>query len=481
MDITLWSEMWLGLIVELLVQPLLVHTIAGQMVLDAVLAVLLILVLGHRKLVHGREWWWMVVGTIINWFFLLPFGAFGTTSTIEQLYSLSTFALHVLYVHRRVVVTVLVIIYLLLVWLWLRFGRKWLLSHLATNPWQAPWRQMAIAAIVTAAFWLLLSLVEWHLPDTLSATLWLLYGSLTISYWWMMIMVCFWQLPEQSHVQVRYWFLPLICCGMALLLGSLVLRQQSRPHCNNHPIIIAHRGNDGNNGVPNTLQSLRKTARHHPQFVETDIQRTKDNRFITLHDPTLRKLAGNSGQPSKMNLRALAKQNIHYRQWHTKLTPFHQYYLFAHTHHVPLIVEIKPQRLSDYSTVRKFSQLYPDKYLPHYLIHTVDPLIAKQVSQQTPQIKLGMITPFIVSRLPEWYQFYSADYRTINPVIVNQLHHFHKKVFAWTVDSPAIAIRLKQMGIDGIITNNYSRMYAIINNDDYFLFIQVKGMLLGLL
>lgn len=480
MDITLWSEMWLGLMAELLLQPFLVHTLAGQMLLNVVLAGLLTFVIGHRQSVHGRQWWLMVLATTINWFFLLPFGAFGTTTSIEQLYSLSTFALHVLYVHRRVVVTILVLIYLLLAWLWLHFGRKWLLSHFADHSWRAPWRQAATAVIVTAAGWLLLSLLEWHLPDTISAILWLLFGSLAISYWWMMIMMCFWRLPETTFGHMQ-WQLPLFCILCSLLMGGGVLAQQSKSHCSNHPVVVAHRGNDGNNGVPNTLQSLRKTARRHPQFVETDIQRTKDNRFITLHDPTLRKLTGHGGQAANMSLHSLVKEKINYRQWHTNLTPFRQYYSFAYAHHVPLIVEIKPQSLSKRLTVRKFSQLYPDKYLPHYLIHTVDPLIAQQVSRQTPQIRLGMITPFIVSRLPEWYQFYSTDYRTINPVIVNQLHHFHKKVFAWTVDSPAIAIRLKQMGIDGIITNNYSRMYAIINNDDYFLFIQVKGMLLGLL
>ena len=482
MDIVLWSELWLGLMLELVAQPFLVNNVGEQFVLDVLLAGILTLIIGHRKQVHGRQWWLLLIGTIINWLLLLPFGGFGTTSTIEQLYSLSTVALHVLYVHRRFVITVMVLLYLLCAGLWLRFGCAWLLTQLRHQSSHGRSRRaQTIALLLTIICWCLLTITERHLPDTLAAIFWLAYGSLAISYWWSFIITYFWQLPSANSFRVRVWPVPLICCLLSLLLAGVVLTHQNRLYANNRPIVVAHRGNDGNNGVPNTLQSLRKTARYHPQYVETDIQRTRDGHFITLHDASLWKMTGHRGIASQMNMKQLAATRVSYHGWHTTLTPFRQYYSFAYAHHVPLIVEIKPQRLSKRQTVHKFHELYPDKYLPHYLIHTVDPLIAKQVSTQMPQIKLGMITPFIVSRLPEWYQFYSTDYRTINPVIVNQLHRHHKKVFAWTVDSPAIAIRLKQMGIDGIITNNYSRMYAIINNDDYFLFIQVKGMLLGLL
>lgn len=478
MDLTFWSAIWLGLLVELMTQPL-VNSRGGQLGVVLLLIVVLTMIIARRKQVHASQWWWLLLGSVVSWFLLLPFGAMGLTAPLEQFLTLSPGILHYLYVDRRLVVVLLALVYLLVGISWLRWGRPWLLTHLKATASFRPLRawQFICAALVTAGGWLALTMLEWRLPDIVSGFLWLLLGSLALAYWWAVILTALWQLPAAP--QQRHWALSLAV--LACLVAVVIVRQQDQISCPNRPLVIAHRGNDGNNGVPNTLQSLRRTARHHPEFVETDIQRTRDKHFITLHDASLRKMTGHSGIAAQMNLAALARQRVTYHGWHSRLTPFSQYAAFARQKKVPLIVEIKPQKLIARSTVHRYLKLYPDKYSPHYLIHTVDPLIAKQVTRQAPNIKVGMITPFIVSKLPEWYQFYSLDYHTINPLIVKELHDHHKKVFAWTVDSPAIAYRLKQMGIDGIITNNYSGIYGIIKNNDYFLFIQVKSLLLGLL
>lgn len=51
-----------------------------------------------------------------------------------------------------------------------------------------------------------------------------------------------------------------------------------------NPVTIAHRGVNQKNGVPNTLESLKKTIKYHPDYIEMDVHMTKDNKFIVLHD-----------------------------------------------------------------------------------------------------------------------------------------------------------------------------------------------------
>ena len=55
------------------------------------------------------------------------------------------------------------------------------------------------------------------------------------------------------------------------------------------PVTISHRGVNGNNGVQNTLDSLIETNKAKPDYVEMDIQETKDHQFIVMHDFNLRR------------------------------------------------------------------------------------------------------------------------------------------------------------------------------------------------
>src|SRR5699024_5305117 len=64
-----------------------------------------------------------------------------------------------------------------------------------------------------------------------------------------------------------------------------------------NPVTIAHRGVNQKNGVPNTLESLKKTIKYHPDYIEMDVHMTKDNKFIVLHDNNLKKLAGIKAHP----------------------------------------------------------------------------------------------------------------------------------------------------------------------------------------
>ncbi len=60
----------------------------------------------------------------------------------------------------------------------------------------------------------------------------------------------------------------------------------------NKPLIISHRGVSNKNGVQNTVQSLEKTAQLSPDFVETDVQETKDGQFVMMHDANIKNLTG---------------------------------------------------------------------------------------------------------------------------------------------------------------------------------------------
>lgn len=74
-------------------------------------------------------------------------------------------------------------------------------------------------------------------------------------------------------------------------LGTLLGNGAYLVHLGQTPLIISHRGVDAKNGVQNTIPALRKTAQAKPNYIEIDIQETKDHKFVVMHDENLKQLA----------------------------------------------------------------------------------------------------------------------------------------------------------------------------------------------
>src|SRR5258707_6227763 len=59
-------------------------------------------------------------------------------------------------------------------------------------------------------------------------------------------------------------------------------------------LVIAHRGASGH-APENTLAAFRKAVAHGAPFIETDLQLSRDARFVAIHDSTVDRTTGGSG------------------------------------------------------------------------------------------------------------------------------------------------------------------------------------------
>lgn len=481
----LFSYCWVGIMVQLIASDLLVGHPGGQLAVSVVLVVLLTwLIASRRGVSEGREWAWLIVGTIVNWLLLLPLGAFGATVSLTGLLSVPDGFLRVLYLYRWRIVPVLVIIWLLLGWWWLRKGRYFILARVGGSIEHLPWNgDRALVMIAVSALGIASGFfVQHYFWDIVAACWWLLMVTLLLSYWYAVVIKWFWQLPDDDETSWRVGvMIKVLTLALIAALGTIFIIQQ-QPTTINHPIVISHRGVNGNNGVPNTLQSLQKTARLHPDRVETDVQLTKDNRFITFHDANLQKMTGHRGLIRQKTLKQLANTTGYYGGYHAKLTPFRTYLKTAQQDRVPLLVELKVQKhVAPTTIVNRFGQQYGfGVRRPRFWMHSADLAIVKQVKKQQPAANIGLIVPFVITSLPEQSDFYCVNYHTININLVHKLYHNHKKVYVWTVNRPADVYRMKQLNVDGIITNNYEETLEICRNSEYVLSNQVIGKLLAL-
>ena len=94
----------------------------------------------------------------------------------------------------------------------------------------------------------------------------------------------------------------------------------------------------------NTVQSLEKTAQLSPDFVETDVQETKDGQFIMMHDANIKNLTGVNANPQDLTLEELTKLDISENGYHSKVSSFDDSSIKANELHQKLLIEIKTSR-----------------------------------------------------------------------------------------------------------------------------------------
>lgn len=238
------------------------------------------------------------------------------------------------------------------------------------------------------------------------------------------------------------------------------------------PLIIAHRG--FSYAAPeNTLPSFIKAIESGADYMECDIQLTKDFVPVVIHDQRVdRTTTGpHTGSIVNLNLKEIKTLNAHYL--------FDEKYQF---YEIPTLAEVF--QLS-FGTIKIFIELKGEKSPPEEIVHEVlkvvpanalkDTIfgsfnleIIKLLQQRLPNQQLiglvdneSQISAFLEIKVSHL----GLDKEICHPVLLEQLG-IQTEVWVYTVDDTEQALKLVHMGALGIITNNPELMINFFSNMD---------------
>lgn len=222
------------------------------------------------------------------------------------------------------------------------------------------------------------------------------------------------------------------------------------------PVTISHRGVSGGNSAQNTLAALEKTSRtYHPDYVEMDVQETKDGQFVVMHDFNLKKLTGINKAPQDLTLKELEKLKVTENGAKEPVVSFDTYLKRANELNQKLLIEIKNSKNDSKDIIERFVKKYEENILTHQ--HILQSLTYKTVSDlknANPNFYVGYILPFNIVGPPVTpADFLTMEYSTINRNFIDSAHQDGKKVYVWTVNDSDGISRMMFYGVDGIITD----------------------------
>ncbi|MGT2959479.1 glycerophosphodiester phosphodiesterase [Streptococcus caballi] len=229
------------------------------------------------------------------------------------------------------------------------------------------------------------------------------------------------------------------------------------------PVTISHRGVDAGNGVQNTIQSLEKTAQLKPDYIEMDIQETKDGQFVMMHDPTLSDLAGVELTTHDLTLAELTQMTISENGVKTKISSFDAYLDKADQLGQKLLIEIKTSKADSSQLMTHFLHKYAKRIKEKgHLIHSLDYEVIAAVKKYDKTIPAYFILPYNSIFLRTLADGYTMEHSSLTSAFMDKAWLNGKAVLAWTVNDDENMEKMITLEAEGIITDNLTELKAVL-------------------
>ncbi|MEV0485089.1 glycerophosphodiester phosphodiesterase family protein [Streptomyces sp. NPDC050508] len=255
------------------------------------------------------------------------------------------------------------------------------------------------------------------------------------------------------------------------------------------PTVVAHRGASAY-APENTLASIDKAARLGFQWVENDVQRTKDGELVVIHDDSLKRTTDVAKvfpdrAPWKVkDFTAAEIARLDAGSWFaaaytgTRVPTLTQYMREVEHNHQSLLLEIKNPELYPGIEQQTLKLLSNEGWLDEG--HLDSRLIVQSFSADSirivhdlkPAIRTGFLGTPPVSALHEYAAFtdlINPSYGSISMSYVSAVHGHTgphgrpMEVYAWTVDDAPTAWKVAGYGVDGLITNKPDVVRSALN------------------
>lgn len=212
------------------------------------------------------------------------------------------------------------------------------------------------------------------------------------------------------------------------------------------PLIIAHRGFSGRY-LENTLAAVHAALNLGVDFVEIDVQETRDGELIVFHDYRLNRICGVRGRIRDKALAEIQKANPQ--------VPTLREVLQLCRGRARVLIEIK--RADPRKVAAAISETRMENEV---IVFSLSIRRMKEIASANPRIpRFGLVArrlPLAMARLRTiGIEGIGLSRRLVHsPRVVRRIHKRGWKLFVWTVNREARMKKLAGWGVDGLITNH---------------------------
>lgn len=235
-----------------------------------------------------------------------------------------------------------------------------------------------------------------------------------------------------------------------------------------YPLWLAHRG-AGKLAPENTLAAFRMGAGFGFRAFECDVKLSQDGQAFLLHDDTLDRTTSGQGSPASTDWASMSRLDA--GSWHSPpfaaepLPRFEQIAAFCQANGCALNIEIKPcpgeEARTGAAVAHEAARLWAGALPP--LLSSFKPEAIAAARDAEPTLPRALLLDKLWDGWPEAAESLGVvaaitNYRLMDRALIERLHAKGWRALVYTVNDAAIAQRLIEDGIDGLITDAVDRL-----------------------
>ncbi|MGH9676157.1 MAG: glycerophosphodiester phosphodiesterase [Candidatus Acidiferrum sp.] len=232
-------------------------------------------------------------------------------------------------------------------------------------------------------------------------------------------------------------------------------------------LVIAHRGASGH-APENTLAAFREAVALGATFIETDLQLTRDARFVAIHDDTVNRTTNGQGAVHDLTLAEVRKLDA--GSWFgsefagERVPTLEEILEFSKKHDVVFYLELKPGGSwgGEHALI---GALRESGEIPRSVVISFDAGILAAVRKIEPTLMTGLLYDGqVADPLDKALEIGARQVAVrgdlVTPWMLGQARRRDLQVVCWTVNHPAHMRQLMAAGVDGIMSDYPERLVA---------------------
>ncbi len=246
------------------------------------------------------------------------------------------------------------------------------------------------------------------------------------------------------------------------------------------PVVVAHRGVIKNMyeqvlAPENTYESIRQAYLSGANVSEFDVQLTKDQEVVVMHDEFVNRTTNGTGQVGNMTLAEIRELSAGVKFGskfaYEKIPTLDEMLNFAKDR-ISVIIDIKLGFFREERKVileKKILELVFKYKMEKYVsIITYENKSVNRIKKIAPNIPIIISSSSFNENTPFISQadYVSIDYRYLTDKMIESFHKQNYKIFTYTVDKKEIIDDLKKKGIYGIMTTYPDLVISTINGNN---------------
>jgi glycerophosphoryl diester phosphodiesterase len=229
---------------------------------------------------------------------------------------------------------------------------------------------------------------------------------------------------------------------------------------------IAHRGATGY-APENTIAAFDKGLQMKADYIEIDVQRSKDGELVVIHDTTVDRTTDGTGKVGDLTLeelRSLDAGSFKGEQFAGEKIPTFEEILDRYHGKIGILIELKAPELYpgiEEAVAQELKERNLDKpQNDKIIIQSFNFESMKKMDALLPKVPIGVLTysslhttDAALQEFAKYADLFNPSYGLVSKELVDKVHSLGMEIQSWTVRSPEAAQFLIDMKVDGIITD----------------------------